>query len=655
MRTKSIWNLLYLVILLCGLHWSTQNFAKSFAYNETALGSPLPFFNVYPFWDYVRWFIEFQDVQGIKPIFLYSSIPFLLSFLAVLGLVYLNQKHQPKSEIGTASWGTYEEMVVAGVFKKKATSICLGIYEERINKNSFYQFWKGIFKNATDPNYPYFRWLDKLYNILAFAKYFYNSEGKHTLMIASTGAGKGIGLVHPTLLDGWEESCIATDLKGELFNETSKYRKEKLGHYIFFFNPSEKGFSKWNPLNEIRWGTEYEGADIDNLAKVLIPKTSGDPFWSQNGQKLFRSIVTYLKYHDMKINQKETTLNDVIQFTAGQIRFVEVEGSLQQVAISVKQLMSEALNEEMLPVAVPVLDEQRNIMIQKEINSENISDILVLSRMSTEDTKNIHPTVLTGFSEALSMEEKLFQNFITVMNSELTVYNEKIVNDNTSSSDFSARDIMNLDRPVTLYIKIPPIDTDRLAPLLNLLVSFIISKNHVESDSNKLHTKGKGNKHKCLFLLDELANFGKIETLNHAISTARSAGMTFFTIFQGVNQIKEVYGKNENITNNCNYHIFMGVNENDTGKTISEALGKTTVELESRSRKNFFDTPSTTKSYQATDLLTVSEVRLEKDQITLITGTKPFKTPRNLYFLNPVLAERVGSVASVDRISKKFF
>ena len=48
-------------------------------------------------------------------------------------------------------------------------------------------------------------------------------------MIAPTGAGKGVGIVNATLLGGWRESCLVTDLKGELWDITSKYRQDVLG------------------------------------------------------------------------------------------------------------------------------------------------------------------------------------------------------------------------------------------------------------------------------------------------------------------------------------------------------------------------------------------------------------------------------------------
>ena len=57
-------------------------------------------------------------------------------------------------------------------------------------------------------------------------------------VIAPTGAGKGVGIVNATLLGGWRESCLVTDLKGELWDITSKYRQDVLGQMVMKFNPT---------------------------------------------------------------------------------------------------------------------------------------------------------------------------------------------------------------------------------------------------------------------------------------------------------------------------------------------------------------------------------------------------------------------------------
>ena len=153
----------------------------------------------------------------------------------------------------------------------------------------------------------------------------------HYAVIAPTGAGKGVGIVNATLLGGWRESCLVTDLKGELWDITSKYRQDVLGQMVMKFNPTVLHHQnvRWNPISEIRWGTEHEMKDVSNLAEVLVPRGKGDPFWVNSAKRLLSAVIIYLKYHDMKHPRSvekegdspyhETSLKDVLTFFAGMV------------------------------------------------------------------------------------------------------------------------------------------------------------------------------------------------------------------------------------------------------------------------------------------------------------------------------------------------
>ena len=68
------------------------------------------------------------------------------------------------------------------------------------------------------------------------------------------------------------------------------------------FNPTvlHRQNVRWNPISEIRWGTEHEMKDVSNLAEVLVPRGKGDPFWVNSAKRLLSAVIIYLKYHDMK-------------------------------------------------------------------------------------------------------------------------------------------------------------------------------------------------------------------------------------------------------------------------------------------------------------------------------------------------------------------
>ncbi len=82
------------------------------------------------------------------------------------------------------------------------------------------------------------------------------------------------------------------------------------------------------------------------------------------------------------------------------------------------------------------------------------------------------------------------------------------------------------------------------------------------------------------FLLDEFPNIGSIPDFEKKIATVRSRAINISIIFQGITQLQERYPKVwSSILGNCDTHLFLGCNEEDTAKFISNRSGETTVEV----------------------------------------------------------------------------
>jgi type IV secretion system protein VirD4 len=79
-----------------------------------------------------------------------------------------------------------------------------------------------------------------------------------------------VGLVVPTVLS-WTESVFVTDLKGELYELTAGWRQEHAHDKVLRFEPaSSSGSCCFNPMAELRIGTEYEVGDVQNLALLMV-------------------------------------------------------------------------------------------------------------------------------------------------------------------------------------------------------------------------------------------------------------------------------------------------------------------------------------------------------------------------------------------------
>ncbi len=138
-------------------------------------------------------------------------------------------------------------------------------------------------------------WVDPRSNRFVFLRH---NGPEHVLTIAPTRSGKGVGLVIPTLL-AWKSSVVVTDLKGELDALTSGQRAKSLGNLVLRFEPaSAQGSCRWNPLDEIRMGTEYETADVQNIATLIVdPDGKGlQTHWQKTSQALLVGVILHALY-----------------------------------------------------------------------------------------------------------------------------------------------------------------------------------------------------------------------------------------------------------------------------------------------------------------------------------------------------------------------
>jgi type IV secretion system protein VirD4 len=120
------------------------------------------------------------------------------------------------------------------------------------------------------------------------------------LCYAPTRSGKGVGLILPTLLS-WQQSVFVTDLKGELYELTSGWRQKYAHNRILRFEPAAAaGSCCFNPMAELRLGTEHEVGDVQNLALLIVDPDgrglkSGDHF-QKTAYSLLVGCILHLCY-----------------------------------------------------------------------------------------------------------------------------------------------------------------------------------------------------------------------------------------------------------------------------------------------------------------------------------------------------------------------
>jgi type IV secretion system protein VirD4 len=269
----------------------------------------------------------------------------------------------------------------------------------------------------------------------------------------------------------------------------------------------------------------------------------------------------------------------------------------------------------------------------------------ILQRMLTTShlPEGPHPVVAQTARAMLNKSENELSGVVSTAKAALTLYEDPIVADNTSRSDFRISDIMNADHPVSLYLVVPPSDLERTRPLIRLLLNQM-GKRLTE----KMTVKGPAYAHRLLMLLDEFPTLGRLSFFESALAFSAGYGIKCFLICQSLNQLEKAYGRDNSIVDNCHVRMAYAANRAETAKTISELMGQSTASKRQRSfsGKGLLGAKSVSESDHefARPLMTPDEVlRLPyEDALLFVGGLPPYRGRKLMYYLDPRFASRAG-------------
>ena len=478
----------------------------------------------------------------------------------------------------------------------------------------------------------------------------------HILLSAPTRTGKGVSIIIPTLIDSWNESVFVLDIKGENYQLTSGYRKEKFNNKIIRLAPMSSESAKYNPMEEIRVAFEgglQESEDIDNIASLISQSDDGgkaDPFWDENGSIFIQALMTFTLYrirqNGMEMYDKWGTNykpSEEEKLEANRkASFADIAGVLvnpdNDMPLKEYFLFLGGINENISEKGNTIYGAKKGEMIKHfdptdEARNGKLMEILKSNYATKIDliNKGIHPNIQELFSKIATMSENMFGSVKAVGETKLKVFSTPIVKYNTSSSDFRVWDLMNYKTPVSLYLVIEPKDLKAMAALARILLIQIVNKLTGEMD----YIGGGSHKWRLLFILDEFPAIGKMEVLDKAIGFVAGYGMKLMIILQSLDQLYKIYGKENGLVSNCQIQVYYTANENQSAEYISKTFGSETIKYKSDKQDKKGILTKETKDRKERALLNVSEVRsLPLSKILIVAGGKPpILTEKIQYFL----------------------
>ncbi len=594
-----------------------------------------------------------------QPVAIYTGCV-AVGLFGPVGLKYGLKKKERTSE-GSAKWATKDDLDEKKLLVKVSDSnkpnltgvICGTWYTGLVNYETVVNSLRTLTKRFKLKDDAFFSLVDWVCAFLLISRYYIiDNAPTHGIMIAPSRSGKGIGPVLQTLLF-WKGSMIVSDLKRENIRKTGAYRKHVLKHNIIEFAPTDtRPTARFNPLNEVRWGTANEGKDVGNLVTLLVGEPEGkDAHWKSNASSLIQGVVTHLKYKHAFINAMngkepgdpgyiETSMPLVYEF----LTTTEFDKQLGEYMSFKDKLTKELQAVNHFPAQLWVHNETSvQAMIRRVVTEEKAQEITTFSVEALKTPKK-HPVVNSSFQSFISKPDDEGGSVLSTAVTALSMFSEKIIADNTCTSDWITGDIRGLERPTDLFLVVPPSDLGRVAKLFSFIFETIIQKG--TEDEEKAQSQ-----HRTLLLIDEWPAFGKMDTLVRELGYIASYGLKCFLICQGLDQVKAIY-QNMSFMTNCETQIYFAPRDEVTPKFLSEKLDKQTLESKQKSSSGFFSKTNYTYSEKGRLLLTAGEATSLGNNSVMIIESLNVKSPKNKWFINGDMVARMNAGKTLDPLKR---
>jgi len=430
-------------------------------------------------------------------------------------------------------------------------------------------------------------------------RYLRHDGPEHVLAVAPTRSGKGVGLVVPTLMT-WPGSAVIHDIKGENWQLTAGWRSQ-FSHCLLL-DPTNPLSARFNPLLEVRKGF-HEVRDVHNIADILIDPEGARP-WRDHWEKTAHSLLTGAILHVLYA-EKEKTLARVGSFLADPARSI-----------------------------------RRTMWV-----------MLTTNHLGTEEKPQVHPTVALSAREILNKTDNERSGVVSTAMTLLGLYRDPIIARMTSGSDWRIADLLGAERPVSLYLGVPPSDISRTRPLVRLILNQIGRRLTERYDANHANRDAR----QLLFMLDEFPALGRLDFFESALAYLAAYRVRAFLVAQSLHQIDKAYGHNHSILDNCHVRVAFTPNDERTAKRLSDTLGTSTQlraqrNLSGRRLSAWLSHMTVSEQETPRPLLTPGEILQlpASDSVVMVSGSPPIRASKLRYYADHnFLARRLTAPALV--------
>ncbi len=361
---------------------------------------------------------------------------------------------------------------------------------------------------------------------------------RHLSMVAGTGTGKTTLLI--TMLGLHRGNAFVVDPKGQITKIIANRRGmggngiKGVGQDVAILDPNNiaKGhpLACWNAIDELTRVEARVGSDAVvryamKIAEGLIPMEGDKPYFPNTAREFTQGLILH-------------------------VYTTEPPGKRHMVRV--RDLLTRGYANEMMAAgATP-----------DEVSANSFKFLL------EEMQKNLsYNGVIANAAATMANTGKSYGDVLSTARSALKFYDLPEIRKISYSSDFSLEDLKlgKLD----LFICAPTGDIrGAYRGWFRLLCVFALD----------LFEQIPGNlKNPCLFAIDEMPSLGPIEAIATSAPVMRGYGVRLLAITQDLEKLQKTYPSDwRGFLGNSDVTYWMGTNEQDTGKHLSEYLGKST-------------------------------------------------------------------------------
>jgi type IV secretion system protein VirD4 len=375
----------------------------------------------------------------------------------------------------------------------------------------------------------------------------YYTGDRHCVLVGPNGSGKSMRIATPfmALNVGWSVACL--DIKGDFRRLTEEHRR-RAGNIILALDPFGKSSDGFNPIAALDLDELFPDNALE-LAQSIIRVEGKEPHWPQAAQEWVAALIMYVRlvlpnggsFADVRalLGQNDENIRTMVLSPGATIK--GVEHFFRYKSFKLAGMMETAA---------------RTKWDEIGIKAARFGDI-------TPENRELHSVISTALTQTSWLDSIPVRRDLA-----------------KQPFDFG----LMKERPVTVYIVLPPRRLSTHSAWVRLIFASIVQKLMREAEAGKVPVA---------ILCDEFAALAGssigasgegadgFPVISKNMSVFRQYGIKLITIWQDLAQAKRIFGDNGFETFLANSGVFQAFAPQDvvTAEYLSNRTGQTTREI----------------------------------------------------------------------------